>query len=304
LTAGLGEIHVDNASAHVSHWHNPSRPHDVNQDRSVTPIDALLVVNTLNAGGARALSAAEGEANALVDVNGDSQITPADCLEVVNELNQDPVAGATVDEASSDDLPVTEVPVDDGTVDDGTVDDGTVDAVPAGHHGCDDSPPSPIADLLARADANEDGGLTKDELPSQLWDRLSSADTDGDGSITLDELIAFTPERGPHSPRHDGNGGGDAFDRFDQNDDGLLTEDELPERLWDRIAPADTDGDGALSAEELTTYRPAPPPREGTSPTGLTVVSSTVVPQEHGPAPHRGGGSRAMMPLGGSLRRV
>ena len=116
--AGVGEIQVDNAGAHVSHWHNPTRPHDVNQDRSVTPIDALLVVNTLNAGGARTLSAAEGEATALVDVNGDSQVTPADCLAVVNELNQDTVVGVTADETPSDDPSGDEVPADDGSVSD------------------------------------------------------------------------------------------------------------------------------------------------------------------------------------------
>ena len=122
-SAGLGEIPVDNPSAHVSHWHNPSRPHDVNQDRSVTPIDALLVVNTLNAGGARTLSAAEGEATALIDVNGDSQVTPADCLAVVNELNQGSVDGVTVDEEPSDDPSVDQASVDDGAVDDEIADD-------------------------------------------------------------------------------------------------------------------------------------------------------------------------------------
>ena len=67
-------------------------------------------------------------------------------------------------------------------------------------------PQSPVDDLFARADANENGVLTEDELPPSLWDRLSSADTDGDGSITLDELAAFKPERGQHGPPHDGHG--------------------------------------------------------------------------------------------------
>lgn len=257
LAAGIGaasmaEMHVDNASAHVSHWHNTARPHDVNRDQNVTAADALVVLNTLNARGARTLSAAEGETTAQVDVNGDSQVTAADCVAVVNELNRESVVGATVDDGT----------VDDGTVDHGTVDDGEVDDLPPGRHGHCDTPRPSLEDLFAGANANEDGVLTEDELPEHVWERLSAADADGDGSLTLEELTAFTPDGGPHGPRHDGRGDGDVLERFDENDDGLLTADEVSEQLWEHLSPADADGDGTISSEELADYRPESPSRE------------------------------------------
>ncbi len=289
-SVGMGEMHVEHAGAHVSHWHNSSRPPDVNQDQHVTPVDALVVINTLNARGARTLSDAEGEITARVDVNDDSQVTPADCLAVINELNDPSAAVVAVEESASDEVSADETTGEDGTledgtvdnetVDDGTEDDGTVDGgseddgtgdngttddVPTGHHGHGDKAKPSLEDLFARADANEDGILTEDELPSPLWERLSGADTDSSGGITLEELTAFKPEGRPHGRPHDGHvghGDRDPLRRFDENNDGLLTQDELPEEVWDRISAADTDGDGTISAEELAAYRPEPPSRE------------------------------------------
>ncbi len=369
--AGMAEMPVDHASMHVSHWHNPSRPHDVNQDRNVTPADALVVINTLNTKGARTLSAAEGEAAGLVDVNGDSQVTPADCLSVVNELNQESVGVTAVEETPSDGSSPDETILDDGTVDDGTVDDGTTDGgttvdVPTGHPGCGDSSRPTLEERFAVADANDDGVLTEDELPPELWERLSAADTDESGGITVDELTAFKPPGGPHGPRHggigdgkvldrfdqygddaltedeltpelwerlaaadtDGDGSitldeltafkpeggplgprpggtcaGDLFDRLDQDDDGLLSEFELPEELWAHIAPADSDGDGSVSSEELAAFQPTPPARADLAPPGHPRLSLEGTLPERSQMHHRGGSVRAT-PFGGNARRV
>jgi len=275
-------MHSDHANAHVSHWHNSSRPPDVNQDEHVTPVDALVVINTLNARGARTLSDAAGETTAQVDVNGDSQVTPADCLAVINELNDPSAAVAAVEESTRDESPADDATIEDGTVDDGTVDSGTVDDdtegddsgdndsgdngttddVPTGHHGHGDKAKPTMEDRFARADKNDDGVLTEDEVPPQIWERLSEADTDSSGDLTHEELIAFKPEGDAHGGPHEGHGDGDPFSCFDQNNDGALTEDELPEEVWDRISAADTDEDGMISAEELAAYRPEPPSRE------------------------------------------
>jgi multidrug resistance efflux pump len=49
------------------------------------------------------------------------------------------------------------------------------------------------------------------------------------------------------------DGSSEMIQRFDTNEDGKVTMDELPEGLRDRLAGADTNDDGTLSAAELTT---------------------------------------------------
>lgn len=66
-----------------SQWQNAALPRDTNNDGSVSPIDALIVVNDLNNNGARALTTE----STLVDVNGDLSVSPQDVLFIVDELN-------------------------------------------------------------------------------------------------------------------------------------------------------------------------------------------------------------------------
>ncbi|MBM4093669.1 MAG: hypothetical protein FJ276_30325, partial [Planctomycetes bacterium] len=58
---------------------------DVNRDSYVTPLDALLVINSLNFSGSRFFNA--GSSPHQLDVNRDSYITPIDALMVINFLN-------------------------------------------------------------------------------------------------------------------------------------------------------------------------------------------------------------------------
>ncbi|MBX7104736.1 MAG: hypothetical protein K1X57_11690 [Gemmataceae bacterium] len=57
-----------------------------------------------------------------------------------------------------------------------------------------------------------------------------------------------------------GRGGRPSFDRlldaFDANDDGALEEDEVPPRVWARLAQADANGDGYVTRKEFDSYRP------------------------------------------------
>ncbi|RMF44005.1 MAG: hypothetical protein D6753_03625, partial [Planctomycetota bacterium] len=65
--------------------HNFLEPADVNDDRVVSAVDALVVVNHLNAGGGDI----EGTADSpKIDVNGDASVTPLDALQVINKLNR------------------------------------------------------------------------------------------------------------------------------------------------------------------------------------------------------------------------
>ena len=68
-------------------WRNPENSLDVNEDQFVTPLDALLVINNLNARGPRALSDADVGLPYL-DTNGDGFLSPIDALRVINGLNE------------------------------------------------------------------------------------------------------------------------------------------------------------------------------------------------------------------------
>ena len=79
-------------------WQNPSNHADVNNDSRVTPLDALMVINDLNARGARTLPSGTLQSTggsfstnsfkiSFLDVNGDGRVAPNDALMVVNALN-------------------------------------------------------------------------------------------------------------------------------------------------------------------------------------------------------------------------
>jgi hypothetical protein len=83
IDAGMFEV-VNNP------WNNLAKPHDVNGDGGVTPLDALLIINALNASGAKRFDypLADGQTpDVWYDVNDDLAITPLDALLVINYLN-------------------------------------------------------------------------------------------------------------------------------------------------------------------------------------------------------------------------
>ena len=63
--------------------HNFLEPNDVNDDSRVSPVDALLVINTLNDLRSNSASNSPG----FHDVNDDSRVSPTDALTVINQLN-------------------------------------------------------------------------------------------------------------------------------------------------------------------------------------------------------------------------
>lgn len=113
-------------------------------------------------------------------------------------------------------------------------------------------PPSDPAAMFARLDVNQDGKLTQDEVPAERWEKLAKADADGDGAVSLDELKAALAKAG----------GAKTVDpeaimkNLDANQDGKLTQGEVPIGLWERLVKADADGDGALTVDELKSLRP------------------------------------------------
>ncbi len=72
----------------ASDWQNASLPLDVNHSGAVEPIDALVVINEINANGQRALpTKADNYSGPLYDTNGDGSVSVLDVLLVVNSFN-------------------------------------------------------------------------------------------------------------------------------------------------------------------------------------------------------------------------
>lgn len=76
-------------------WQNPTHILDVNDDGSVSPIDALIIINEVNASQFRDLDGRlpspvpQLDARWFFDTNGDGFATPVDVLRVINHLNGD-----------------------------------------------------------------------------------------------------------------------------------------------------------------------------------------------------------------------
>jgi hypothetical protein len=122
--------------------------------------------------------------------------------------------------------------------------------------------------LVAHADKNGDGKLQVSELPPRLAKHMGTADADGDGVITASEYTARVETvREARKARVDTDHDGkisDAersaarqsrtkaqFARIDKNSDGQIEPGEAGARRWERIAPADTDKNGAVSFAEM-----------------------------------------------------
>ncbi len=67
-------------------WYNNGNPHDVDDDGVVAPLDALLIINSLNEDGARALPTERPLDACFYDVSRDHSIAPNDAILVINEI--------------------------------------------------------------------------------------------------------------------------------------------------------------------------------------------------------------------------
>ncbi|MCA9165590.1 MAG: hypothetical protein KDA62_21530, partial [Planctomycetales bacterium] len=79
-TEGSAEIAVES-----SHHHRAERA-DVNDDSTVSPVDALLLINALNQSNAAGAAAVDA---VMFDVNNDGLFSPADVMSVISRLNED-----------------------------------------------------------------------------------------------------------------------------------------------------------------------------------------------------------------------
>ena len=73
----------------ASDFWNPNNPYDVNNDHHISPIDAVLIIDDINAKKAGQLNGNQSSAgvSGFVDVNNDGVLSPIDALKVISNLN-------------------------------------------------------------------------------------------------------------------------------------------------------------------------------------------------------------------------
>ncbi len=112
--------------------------------------------------------------------------------------------------------------------------------------------------ILNTIDIDHDGVLSAAEIASAPG-ALKALDTNADGTLQASELRIRqqTPgERAAH-----------ILDEWDTNKDGALTKAECPDRMQQQFDAIDTNHDGKLNSEELTTYfATQTQPRRGDAP--------------------------------------
>ncbi|SNT28794.1 EF-hand domain-containing protein [Antarctobacter heliothermus] len=103
--------------------------------------------------------------------------------------------------------------------------------------------------MFEQIDADKDGKITKDEMEAHRTARFEAIDADGDGKLSKEEMDGARDARRLERTQK-------MVESLDQNDDGLLSAEELaaggpkrgPEAMFDRL---DADEDGALTLEEM-----------------------------------------------------
>lgn len=74
--------------ANANPFHNQARPLDVDDSGQVTPLDALLILNSISQAGGGGVISRFSPTGYYWDVNGDGVISPLDALLVLNHINQ------------------------------------------------------------------------------------------------------------------------------------------------------------------------------------------------------------------------
>ncbi|MEL6107252.1 MAG: G8 domain-containing protein [Planctomycetota bacterium] len=111
-------------------FQNSQQPTDVNNDGSTSPVDALLVINTIGQSGTGLLSQVATILLNYIDVNGDGALSAIDALRVINFLSQPGLAGAEAESVTpSSPLSFDQAIVGGLEDDDEQVDEQTLDAL-------------------------------------------------------------------------------------------------------------------------------------------------------------------------------
>ncbi len=101
----------------VSPWQNQSRRHDTNNDGLVDLFDVLIVINEINRTGSRALNANDAVPPPFLDVDGNRILDPIDALVIINFINGQGAGGEgeSRDEAKANESASSSFDLDDWT---------------------------------------------------------------------------------------------------------------------------------------------------------------------------------------------
>ena len=107
--------------------------------------------------------------------------------------------------------------------------------------------------MFERADANNDGSVTKEEFAAARGGQFAKFDRNSDGYIDSSDV----PKRMAQRRNQNGSGGEMLGGQFDANGDGKVSKQEFingPTLIFDR---ADADKNGVLDAKELAAAKEA-----------------------------------------------
>ena len=109
---------------------------------------------------------------------------------------------------------------------------------------------------ILRLDQDGDGQISRQEAQVMGQNPMARADANGDGTVSREEVIRLAVERATERATRRA---GDTFDRFDEDGNGEIATENLPEprghhgdragQLFERF---DANDDGTLSADEIS----------------------------------------------------
>jgi Ca2+-binding EF-hand superfamily protein len=121
-----------------------------------------------------------------------------------------------------------------------------------GHH-------RPGMRIFERTDTDKDGKITLEEVKAVIGERFRKVDADGDMVVTKAEIVAAleSDKQHPRLVRHAGRIADRLVLRFDLNEDGSVTLEEIGNRAEKRFALLDRNDDGFVIAGEVDPIRGA-----------------------------------------------
>lgn len=105
----------------------------------------------------------------------------------------------------------------------------------------------PRGDKLRRADANNDGVITKEEATAKRQKRFDRFDLDKNGEVTTNEAINAVIKRFESRIKR-------KIRSYDENGDGKVSKEEFNAPVLERFAERDTNKDGKLTKDEMSWF--------------------------------------------------